>query len=163
MGLFGALGICERERAIDFVGGYMVKACNPVRARDFKQIGCPDDVRFHKNCRTSNRIVDVTFGSKVNDVGGAMGGKYVFQARTVANISLYKAVVGRIADGDVVEVGSIGECIEVDEGIGGVFGHHEIEKIAPNKSCAPGDEYCFFVRHRSLGAKGAIMLFFHVI
>jgi hypothetical protein len=110
---------------------------NAVAAQGFEEIQGADDIRLNGVGGVADGAVDVRFGGKMDDDVGAVSLPDLADGRGVAQVSLFKDVVGEICDvGHAGGHPGVGERVEVDEPDRGMTGSKPNQEVGTDKAAA---------------------------
>ena len=153
---FNALGVGQLEGTVDFVGADMVEAfAFPFLRQGFPiQLGClqhaqrPHHIGLGKGERVLDGAVHMTFGSEVDDAVDVLVLHQFIHAFKVADVHLDEAVVGLVLN--VLQVGKVagvGQLVEVDDFVFGVFVDEQADDMVADEACTASDDDGAFVCH----------------
>ena len=122
------------------LGFGLVWGFHPVLSGGFDEVEGADDVGLDEGLRAFDGVVDVAFGREVDDALDVVLGKEGFYEGFVADVTFDEGVVGEcFGFFEVVEVARIGEFVEVDEVVLGVFLGKVWNEVGADKAGAASD------------------------
>ena len=134
------------QRAVHLVGGDMVEQLPvplsvPVLPRRFEQRQRAHDVRTRESERIPDRAVHVALGCEVDHPVDAVLPEQFTHRLEVADVAPDESVVRPLLDvPQVGKVASIGQLVEVDDPVIGVFGHEKTDHMRADEARAARDE-----------------------
>ena len=140
------VGFCELECPVDFVGGYVVKSLSLVISVPELFCRLEQGEGSHYICpcegeRILDRPVDMAFRCEVYDPVDSVCPEGFQHLLEVADVRLYEGVVRRVLDvRQVCEVPGIGQFVEVDDSVLGIFVDQQPYYMAADKTGSAGDE-----------------------
>ena len=144
-----AIGACEFECAIDFVGRDMVETLALVslgKAFPIEFGGLEEGERAHhvgagKSKGIFDRTVDVALGGKVDNALYLVLLHEGVEGVEVADVHLDKRIVGLVLDVlEVGEVARVGEFVETDDMVVGILVDEKSNDVAADKTGTTGDD-----------------------
>ena len=139
------LGVGHLQGAIDLVGRDVIEELALVLLRQTLPIGLgslQERQRTHhvglgKRKRVLDRAVYVTLSSQVDDAVDLLVLHQLQEGVEVADVHLYKLVVGLVLDVlQVGEVARIRQLVQIDDVILRILVHKQAHHVASNKACA---------------------------
>ena len=122
------------------LGFGLVWGFHPVLSGGFDEVEGADDVGLDEGLRAFDGVVDVAFGREVDDALDVVLGKEGFYEGFVADVAFDEGVVGEcFGFFEVVKVSRIGEFVEVDEVVLGVFLGKVWHEVGADKAGATSD------------------------
>ena len=137
-----SLGTCQLQRPVHLVGGDVVEQFAlplsvPVFPCRLEQRERAQDVRTREGERIPDRAVDMAFGRKVDDPVDVILPEQRPQHIQVADVTLLEHVVRGILDvPQVGKIPGIGQLVEVDDPVIGVFVHEKADYVRADKARA---------------------------
>ena len=149
----GPRGAGQLQRAVHLVGRDVVEqlACPitvPVLPRSFEQRQRTHDVRTRESERIPDRAVHVALGCEVDHPVDAVLPEQFTHRFEVADVAPDESVVRPLLDvSQVGEVARIGQLVEVDDPVIGVFGHEKTDHMRADEARTARDEDSAFQFH----------------
>ena len=139
-------GAGQLQRTVHFVGRDVVEQLArpiavPMLPRSFEQRQRTHDVRTREGKRIPDRAVHVALGCEVDHPVDAVLPEQFTHRLEVADVAPDESVVRPLLDvSKVGEVASIGQLVEVDDPVIGVFGHEKTDHMRADEARAARDE-----------------------
>ena len=146
-------GACQLQSTVHLVGGDVVEQLPvplsiPVLPRRFEQRQRAHDVRTREGERILDRAVHMAFGREVDDPVDAVLLKQLTHRFEVADVAPDKSIVGPLLDiPQVGQIARIGQLVEVDDPVIGVFVHEKADYVRADKARAARDQDSAFRFH----------------
>ena len=122
------------------LGFGLVWGFHPVLSGGFDEVEGADDVGLDEGLRAFDGVVDVAFCREVDDTLDVVLGKEGFYEGFVTDVAFDEGVVGEcFGFFKVVKVSCIGEFVEVDEVVLGVFLGKVWHEVGADKASAASD------------------------
>ena len=135
------IGAVQRQVAVDFVSGHLMKAHPAVSPAGIQQYLGAQHISLQKDARVLDRAVHMTLGGKVDDrVGPFLSQKSVHRL-TVTDVPLHKAEAGMFQHrGQGGPVSRVGQPVQADHPVLRVVFDPVKDEVAPDESGSAGDQ-----------------------
>ena len=148
-GRLDARGMGQLEGAIDLVGGDVVEPFPlvflgqglPIEFRGLQQAERAHDVGLGEGERVLDAAIDMGFRREVDDAIDLLVLHQLVDAVEVADVHPDELVVGFVLDIlQIGQVAGVGQLVQVDDSVIGVFVHEEANNMAADEAGAAGDD-----------------------
>ena len=145
----GVAGACDVESAIHFVGGDVVEALAliafgkrlPIVARRLQQAEGAHHIGAGERHRIFDGTIDVTFGGEVNDAVDVFLFEQTTHGGVVADVEAGEFIVRRVFHvGEIGQVAGVGEYVEADNVVVGIFANKTAYDVVADETGAAGDD-----------------------